>query len=554
MVTWGPSSIGINLQINPKDCSLVSPMAVDVETDEKDNFVGLALYDGGPNVFYFTAFTPSLKHILEHSLLITHGGKFDIAMLNKWGVKVDINNLCNDTKIQAYTLDSSEKKRGLKALAEKYLHRQRPTYKEIVGSGKKKQTLDKQPVELVAEYCSMDAIDTFELSRRLDMEMRNEQHVYYQEIELPTMKVLYKMEQKGVMVDRPYLESLKTQLTNDITALEKELMELAGQDFNPRSPKQLIPILKAQGIYLNSTDIKMLKSHGSHPFVRKLLQHREATKLLSTYVEALLQQAVDDRIYARFHQSTITGRLASNGPNLQNIPTRTDNGKKIRQAFIAKPGHILAVFDYSQIEYRLFAHLSGDPLLQEAFHNNEDFHAKMGKLAGCDRRVGKTLSFASIYGAQAKKIAYTAGVSEDEAQNLLDNYWNKLPHAAAWVTRTKYKAKQLQGVETLYKRFIPLPDIRSKNMYERLHAERQAVNFVIQGTASEPIKKAMIELDKRGLVPNIQAHDELVFELPYNDAIQDTCIVIKNVMENVVKLSVPLTVEYGIGANWKEAK
>jgi DNA polymerase-1 len=252
-----------------------------------------------------------------------------------------------------------------------------------------------------------------------------------------------------------------------------------------------------------------------------------------------------------------TGRLSSSEPNLQQIPARTDDGKKLRELFIPEDGKVLIDADYSQIEYRLLAHFTQEPLLLEAFKNGKDVHEETGRALGCDRDTGKTLNFASIYGAQAKKIAKTAKCSEDDAQSFLDLYWKKLPGVTAWVNRIKYEARLKKGITTFMKRFIPLPGIMTNDLYERYHWERAAVNYTIQGSAAEIIKLAMIQLRKKGYLPLLTVHDELLFEVPTmkKDGTEYPFdIEIRSIMESVINISVPLVADVGIGINWREAK
>ena len=541
---FGPEKYGAKLHINPTNIPWGSPLAVDVETDEKDNFVGMAICYTEKEVSYFT--TPQLW--IAEAKLITHGGKFDIAMLQKWGCDVKISQLLYDTKVLGYMMDSSKGRYGLKSLAKEHLGMEWPSYKEMVGTGKKKVTLDKQPVERVAAYCGCDALATFRLYKYLIARLSKSQKQYLNEIEMPFYRSLYKMEQKGIQVNSEHLRKLDTEFQTDILELELKLKQYG--DFNPRSPKQVVKVLKQNNVPVNSSDSRILKDFVDNEFVKLLLEFREVSKLRSTYTEPLLASPTLPRIYSYFNPTrTVTGRLASSKPNLQNIPTRTDKGHKLRQAFCTKPGYKLVVIDYSQIEYRLFAHFSQDPVLLEAYKNDRDVHDETAKIIGADRRVGKTLNFAAIYGASAKRISQTGDIDKGRADDLLSRYWSKLSKAASWITRTKWEARKNEGVSTFFGRFIPLPNINSRNKFERFAKERQAVNYVIQGSAAEIIKKAMIELDDKGYVPILQVHDELIFEVEDGRAEHDASV-IKYIMESVVQLTVALKVDVKIADNW----
>lgn len=248
-----------------------------------------------------------------------------------------------------------------------------------------------------------------------------------------------------------------------------------------------------------------------------------------------------------------TGRLSSSGPNLQQIPTRTEEGKLLRELFVPEPGRVLIDADYSQIEYRLLAHFTKEPVLVEAFKNGKDVHEETGRLLGVDRDTGKTLNFAAIYGAQAAKIARTAKITEEEAKRFLETYWRKLPSVTAWIRRVKYEASKKKGVFTLMKRWVPIDGFDSRKKYDRWGAERKAVNYLIQGSAAEIMKMAMIELRKKGFLPLLTVHDELLFEADgQGDYLEEERI--KQIMESVVTLDVPLVAEVGIGGNWGNAK
>jgi len=551
-----PEDYGCNLHINkPAQFDPRYPVSLDVETDEADHFVGLAMCQSDKDVYYwgqdqwcdeFADFLGSFKYI-------TQGGAFDIAMIKKWGVvKVSYDSIEFDTKIMAYTMDTTLKFYGLKSLAKKYLNMEWSTYKEMVGVGQKKVTLDKQPVERVAPYCGMDALATFKLQGYLLRHMTDAQRHYFDTIEMPVYRILSQMEEKGIYLDVPYLTKFDTELGKQIDKWDRVLKEYGG--FNPRSPKQLLEFLNKSDIHVKNTNVNTLTEWKSHPIIRDLLKYRHYNKLKSTYTQPFLKSFSLPRLYGRFLQHTITGRLSSAKPNFQNIPTKTEDGKKIRRAIIAPPGYKLLILDYSQIEYRLFAHFTQDPTLLEAYKNGENIHQRTGSIVGGDKSIGKTINFAAIYGAQSKKIAQIASISESRADEMLSNYWKALPIAALWISKVKWLVKKQGGIKTLMGRFIPLPEIHSKNPYERMRVERQAVNYIIQGSAAEVVKLAMIEIHKQlSMVANLQVHDELVFEVVEQDVLPIK-LDIKHIMETCVNISASLEVTAVIGDTWADGK
>jgi len=531
-----------------------APLALDVETDEEDNFAGLALCQSADEVYFYDKdqWCDELADFIGSFNFIMQGGKFDIRMLKKWGVKTGYNRLQYDTKIMAYSMDSTMQKYGLKEMSKKFIGMEWSTYREMVGSGKKKITLDKQDPERVGKYCGTDALATFRLSQYLWAHMNTAQHEYFSTIEMPLYRLLAKMEDHGVYLDTEYLKKLDVDLGKKVNEWEEKLKTYG--DFNPRSPKQLLEVFKKYHLPLKSTNSKVLQEYRKKPLVEELLQYRKYKKLKSTYTEPFLNSATLPRIHAQFTQSTITGRLASSKPNLQNIPVRGEEGKKIRSAFSCPDGTKLLCLDYSQIEYRLFAHYTEDSVLLEAFRNGKDVHEETARIIEADRGLGKTINFAAIYGAQAKRIAETAGIDKDRAAELLSRYWERLPKAAAWVSAEKWRAKKNGGVTTICGRFIPLPGLKSSNKFERWHWERVAVNATIQGSAAEIIKKAMLELDASGYPPVLTVHDELMFEFDEDRELKQIEALIVRIMENVMSLKVPLKVEGGWGKTWTEAK
>lgn len=567
---YGPHLYNARLHINkPYVLDLGKPIAFDVETDEKDNFVGVAFCQHSDDVYYYSELRDDVRMALQAYSLVGHGARFDMDMVEKWGIPTPISHLKFDTKIASYVLNSTLPSHGLKDLAKHYLDWTWPTYKQMIHPDaehvRTKVTLNLQPVETVARYCAMDALATWYLYNRFTQKMTTEQTKFFEEIEMPMYRLLHQVEKLGVQVDTDYLNTLDKNLAHDLKVFDENIRKVQPGEYNLKSPKQLLLVLKERGFDLDTTKSPVLKALLPDPFIEELLKYRKLEKLHSTYTQGLLKIPTLPRVHTRFNQVTqddhgiVTGRLSSSEPNLQNIP-RVDKkkpdtyGSMIRRLFIPKPGYTLLAVDYSQVEYRLFAHFTQDPILLEAFKNDRDVHEETGKLVGADRSIGKTLNFAAIYGAQPKKIGATAGIPEDEAGKMLDLYWKKMPKAASWVTSTKYFARKQGGVATLFGRFIPIPKISSKNPWERMAAERQAVNYIIQGSAAEIIKKAMLQLEKQRIIPVLQVHDELLFE--FKEPLEKTWkSIVTDIMENCVTLNgVKLLVDANYGDNWANAK
>lgn len=600
-VAFGPQQYGAELLV---DTTFEAwpwnqvPTSVDVETDEKDNFVGLAICQDDKRVFYFSKLTDHLKKFLGGVPIIGHNVKFDLKLLIKWGVDLNVNSLHFDTCLASYVQNTTKDTHHLKDLAHEYLGMTWPTYREMVGSGQKKITLDKQPVNRVAAYCGMDSLATYKLYQYFLKKLNPQQRHILEVIELPTARILMEMEMKGAMIDVPYIETLDKEFKIKMDSMIGQVYEQwikynprqhkptcvfkrgrcaehpvpRDLEFNINSNDQIANLLEHMGAVLPKTDKGnrkvdkgTLENWRQIPIVPLLLDYSKIEKLYSTYTQGLLERNQNGRIHTSFNQITknedgnevgiSTNRLSSSNPNLQNIPTRTDEGKLIRRAFVAPSDALLIDADYSQIEYRLLAHFSGEPRLIKAFQEGKDVHEETGNALGVSRDLGKTLNFASIYGAQAGKISRTAKISEEDAERFLASYWKVLPRVTAWVMRTKYEARMRRGVFTLHRRWIPLPGIMSQNRYERMHWERAAVNYVIQGSAAEIMKLALIKLKQHSYLPVLTVHDEFLFEddgVPTE--VDEHAGVIKHLMESVATLSVPLVADVGIGENWDKAK
>lgn len=516
----------------------------------------------------------------EAILKIAHNLKFDYKVLHQYGVEIKGNLF--DTMIAHYLLNP-DGRHGMDYLSEMYLDYKPVSIETLIGKkGKNQGTFRDVDIVEATEYAAEDADITFQLYELFAPQLKKEnlEDLFYK-IEMPLMTVLAKMELAGISLDENWLKQESIDLENDLRNLEKEIFELSGEEFNMNSPKQLGEILfekmkldpKAKktktGQYATSEDV-LQKLASKHEIIKHILEYRTYQKLKSTYVDALPSQIdkTDNRVHTNFSQTTAaTGRLASVNPNLQNIPIRTLRGQQIRGAFVSGEGKKLISADYSQIELRLIAEISGEENMIKAFQNGEDIHASTAaKLFGIpleevsktQRSQAKTVNFGIIYGQGAFALAEQTGLSRTEAKQLIDSYYETYPKLKIWMAEQVQKARELGYVETLFNRKRHLKDINSANFVVKAHAERNAVNAPIQGSAADIIKIAMINIDKVFEKEKLktkmllQVHDELVFEAP-TDEVEVATYLIKTEMESAVETQVPLLVEVGVGENWLEA-
>lgn len=581
--SFGPYLYGASLHINkPYVFELSKPLIIDVETDEKDNFVGIGMTQDGLNIHYYSELRDDIRTALESYWLVGHNVKFDIKQFINWGIKIKSSKLVYDTCLASYVQNTTRETHGLKDLAKEYLEMEWPTYKEMVGTGKQKITLDKQPVDRVAAYCGMDVLATYKLYEYFTKKLNATQKHYLETIELPTTRAILDMELRGVGVDVEYLKELddkfKSELENVSDQIQNQWWKFVYNTpkegiLNINSNKQIAELLQSQGAILPRTvkgnlkvDKSTLEAWKHLPAVPLLLEYSKVEKLKSTYTKALLEKHRDGRILCSFNQiarnakgesfGISTGRLSSSDPNLQNIPTRTEEGKQIRKAFLSGKDFTFIDADFSQIEPRLVAHFTKDKTFIDAFKNNRDIYQELVEGTGRSRNDGKTFMLALLYGAQPKKLASVFKCSEQEAEEIIHKIMNKLPMVKAWIERTKYEAKKKGGVWTLFRRWIPLPKINSLDRYERMHWERVAVNSIIQGSAAEIMKMGLIKLNNAGYSIVLTVHDEYLIEVNDNKNGLETGHInlIKHILESTVKLDVPLKVDVGIGKNWMEAK
>lgn len=509
--------------------------------------------------------------------------KYDIRVLARYGIAVAP---FDDTMLLSYVLEGGLHGHGMDELANLHLGRQTIAYKEVAGSGKSQVTFDRVPLDKALDYAAEDADVTYRLWRLLKPRLVPERlTTVYETLERPLVAVLSEMERTGLRLDREVLRRQSNDFARRLEALEEEIYALAGRRFTIGSPKQLGEILFDEmglpsgkkgktGAYSTGADILEGLAAQGHDLPQKVLDWRQIAKLKSTYTDALQNQidATTGRVHTSFSQAVAsTGRLSSSDPNLQNIPVRTEEGRKIRSAFVAEPGYKLLSVDYSQIELRLTAHIAEVPQLRAAFEAGEDIHAATASqvfgvplkdMDPATRRRAKAINFGIIYGISPFGLAQNLGIAQGEAKAYIDAYFERFPGIRTYMERMKASARELGYVTTLFGRRVHVPALRDKNPARRSFGERAAINAPIQGTAADIIKRAMIRvppaLAEAGLSARmlLQVHDELLFEVPKAE-IDETTAVVRRVMETacqpVVELSVPLIAEAGVGDTWAEA-
>ncbi|MBI3872265.1 MAG: DNA polymerase I [candidate division Zixibacteria bacterium] len=518
----------------------------------------------------------------EGPRLIAQNVKYDAQVFARQGI--DLHPIGFDPMLASYCLDPGGRAHGLDALALQYCHHTMQPITELIGSGSHQKNFREVPAEQATYYSAEDSDYTFRLFHVLSPQLAPAGvDRLFAEIELPLAPVLGRMEQAGVRIDRPYLQELSKTMKRQIDGLERRIYDAAGEEFNLNSPVQLGHILfdvlklspgrKTAKTAQRATDVAVLeKLAAEHDVPRLMLEYRQLAKLKSTYVDALvaLVHPATGRVHTSFHQAVAaTGRLSSADPNLQNIPIRTEEGQKIRRAFVPRDDdHVLLVADYSQIELRLMAHFSQDQALLTAFRDAADVHARTAaeifgipeaEVTPAQRRLAKTANFGIIYGVSAYGLSQQSDMSMGEAKIFIEMYFKRYPGVKRFIEATIQQARQDGLVRTLFGRRRFLPDLSSSNRQRREFAERTAVNTPLQGTAADIIKKAMIEIDRRlrdggkRSVMTLQVHDELVFDA-HRTEIDRLSGMVKESMENAVTLDVPLVVDVGVGPNWLEAK
>jgi DNA polymerase-1 len=574
--------------------------ALDTETDSLDamraRIVGISFavepgraayvplrhdYAGAPDQLPFDEVIARLRPWLENPAAPKVGQhiKYDSHVFANIGVKV--RGWAHDTLLESYVLEA-HRPHSLSSLAERHLGRRGIDYEDLCGKGAKQIPFSQVDIESATRYSGEDSEMTLQVHQVLYPRLAANpgMQFVYEKIEMPASEVLGRIERHGVLIDPARLADQSRQLAERMIALESEAYEIAGQPFNLGSPKQIgdilfnklgLPVSKKTASGAPSTDESVLEKLAlDFPLPAKLLEHRGLSKLKGTYTDKLPQMINPGtgRVHTHYAQAVaITGRLSSNDPNLQNIPIRTAEGRRVREAFVAPPGHVIVSADYSQIELRLMAHISQDPGLTRAFTDGMDVHrataAEVFNLAAEEvtseqRRYAKTINFGLIYGMGAFGLATSLGIEQKAARDYIERYFARFAGVKRWMDETKANAAVAGYVETLFGRRIELPEIRGGNGPLRAAAERQAINAPMQGTAADLIKLAMLAVQKalddqgRGTRMVMQVHDELVFEVPEGE-VEWARAEIPMLMAGVAQLSVPLIAEVGLGPNWDEA-
>ncbi len=592
ITTWPVFEDWLN-QLN--HCSL---FCVDTETTSLDTLdaeiVGISLAITENNAVYIpvahcdgTEQLPrdqvlaALKPILENKNIgkIGQNLKYDYNVFKNYNI--NLQGLAFDSMLESYVLNSNAGRHNMDALALNYLSYKTISFEDVAGKGAKQRRFDQVPVSEAAPYSAEDADITLKLHHTLYALLDDPLKTLLHDIEMPLLTVLADIERHGVLIDKETLAIHGKRLKERLLVLETEALSLAGKSFNLNSPKQLqeilfenlkLPVIAKTPTGQASTAESVLQELAyDYRLPAVILEYRSLTKLVSTYIDALPKRISPrtNRVHTSYNQAiTATGRLSSSDPNLQNIPIRSDEGRLIRRAFIAPPGHVLLAADYSQIELRIMAHLSQDPMLLHAFANDWDIHSataseifrvSLHDVTHEQRRRAKAVNFGLIYGMSAFGLAKQLGISRDEAQQYMTLYFERYPGVLDYMNRTRNEAHRRGYVETLFHRRLHLPEINSPNHLRQKAAERTAINAPMQGTAADIIKKAMINIHHwEHQVPNspvhmiMQVHDELVFEIK-DHALDDCREQIRHLMEGVVQLSVPLKVSLGVGPNWDEA-
>jgi len=539
-------------------------------------------YPGAPEQLNRTEILEKLRPLLENpdKAKLGQNLKYDSHVLANHGIT--LRGIAHDTMLASYVLNSTATKHNMDDLAKEYLGLRTIHYEDVAGKGAKQIGFDEVPLEQATPYAAEDADITLQLHQVLQAKLKSQPTLYqlYAELEIPLIGVLVRIERNGVLIDTAMLAQQSLELAGHIIAIEQQAHDLAGHAFNLGSPKQIqdilydrlkLPVLKKTPKGQPSTEESVLQELAlDYPLPKLILEYRSLSKLKSTYTDKLPQQ-VDGktgRIHTSYHQAVAaTGRLSSSDPNLQNIPIRSEEGRKIRQAFIAPPGYKLVAADYSQIELRIMEHLSADAGLLKAFGEGQDVHrATAAEVFGVApdqvtndlRRSAKAINFGLIYGMSSFGLAQQLGITRNQAQAYIDLYFTRYPGVKNYMDTIRELAREQGYVETLFGRRLYLPEIKSRNAAMRQYAERTAINAPMQGTAADIIKRAMIAADRwlNDERPDakmiMQVHDELVFEIAETQW-DDCTATIRRLMCSAATLDVPLIVDIGVGNNWDEA-
>jgi DNA polymerase-1 len=575
--------------------------AIDTETTSVDymqaELVGISLclepgeacyiplmhrYENAPQQLDKTAVLAALKPVLEDPAIgkIGQNIKYDGHVF--FGEGIRIRGIAHDTMLESYVLNSTASRHNMDALAKYYLDHDTIHYTDIAGKGVKQKTFDQVEIEPASDYAAEDADVTLRLHRVLNPALNEDEKLnrVYREIEMPLVEVLLDVEQNGVLIDQDMLRSQGKEIDQKLGQIETEIYQQAGEVFNLSSPKQIqaiffekleLPVLRKTPKGQPSTAEDVLEELAAdYEIPALLLEHRSLNKLMSTYIDKLPQEinAKTGRVHTSYQQAVAsTGRLSSTSPNLQNIPIRTPEGRRIREAFVASDGCKILALDYSQIELRIMAHLSADESLLDAFSRGLDVHrataaevfgSGLEQVSDEQRRAAKAINFGLIYGMSAFGLGKQLNIGRNEAQQYVDTYFERYPGVKRYMEVTKQLARDQGYVETVFGRRLYLPDINARNANVRQYAERTAINAPMQGTAADIIKRAMIRVQAwlADTGPEckmiMQVHDELVFEVAASE-VESCSGAIAGLMVGAAELSVDLEVDAGVGANWNEA-
>lgn len=576
--------------------------AFDTETDSLDymvaNLVGLSFateagvaayvpvahdYLDAPQQLDRDWVLAQLKPILEdaNQAKVGQNLKYDASVLARYGI--EMKGIKHDTMLESYVYNSVGGKHDMDSLALRFLQHSCIAFEQVAGKGKNQLTFNQIDLEQAAPYAAEDADVTLRLHQRLSASLEQDENLarVYHEIEMPLVPVISRIERTGVLIDDMKLAQQSQEIAQRLDELEQQAYEVAEQEFNMNSPKQLqailfekmgLPVIKKTPSGTPSTNEEVLQELAlDYPLPKLILEYRGLAKLKSTYTDKLPRMINPEtgRVHTSYHQAvTATGRLSSTDPNLQNIPIRNEEGRRIRQAFVAPHGYKIMAVDYSQIELRIMAHLSGDKALLDAFQQGKDIHAATAaEIIGVDieqvtseqRRRAKAVNFGLIYGMSAFGLAKQLGIPRGEAQQYMDTYFERYPGVMQYMEETRTRAAEQGYVETIFGRRLHLPEIKSRNGMRRKAAERAAINAPMQGTAADIIKKAMllvadwIEQEGDGRVKLLmQVHDELVFEVE-ESSLAEIESKVQQLMEAAAELDVPLVAEAGHGDNWDQA-
>ena len=555
---------GIKIIVNEIPNFANEEVVCDVEHDEQGSFVCLGLSEIGSNNIYCIYDFSFCNSIAFYTFsLIGHNFKTDLELLQQWGLDVSKYNLFWDTQLYHHILDSAYPEYGLKYLADKFCNISYPSYDDIVGKKTLKQsqpriTLDKQPKDLVILYNACDILATKKLYEYQKTKTTNRDTEYFLDLEHPCGFIFSNMESRGIRIDLPYLRQLREQLENQLTPKKQALLNQLG-NINLESPKQLLEALKNKGVTpkwrgKDCTDKRALEYLKNILLIQELLDYRELETLLATFIYPYLERN-QEYIHPFFNQcGTRTGRLSCSNPNLLQIPKRTENGKLVRKMFISRSGMELGDCDFGQIEPRVLAHFSKDPNLLELFNSGTDFHEFTAQRLGISRERAKILNLSVGYRATWKSVAQQLKIGQYEAQKEIDKWWELFPTLRRYEDKQIYESKRSDFITTLMGRRIKVKGLSDSNPFRREAAERQLINNLIQGSAAEIMKMAMVAIStsKRyssqfGLL--VQIYDELLAE---SQNMTEDLSLMKQDMENCIKLDVPLVVDAKMGANWAE--